>query len=218
MKQIVVIGVGNFGHYLAKELYTKGYEVIVIDKSQARVQDIHSYVTQAVVADSTDMETLRTLGVDRADLVIIGIGSNLSESILTALNVKDLGVKKIFAKAQSENHGRILEKLGVNEVFFPEKDLAVSVARQIHNPNMIDHIPFVDGYTIVEMAPPRSFIGKRLKEANIINKFGVQVMAIKDVLTDQLSVIPTGEYMMKDSDILILMGQKDSIDRIKDAE
>jgi Trk K+ transport system NAD-binding subunit len=103
----------------------------------------------------------------------------LSESILTALNVKDLGVKKIFAKAQSENHGRILEKLGVNEVFFPEKDLAVSVARRIHNPNMIDHIPFVEGYTIVEMAPPRSFIGKRLKEANIINKFGVQPRWVK---------------------------------------
>lgn len=216
MKQIVIIGLGNFGFYLAQELSLKGYEIIAIDKNQVKVQDVQEFVTQAIVADTTDISVLKSLGVESADLVIICIGSNLSDSILTTLNIKDLGIKRIYAKALSESHGRILEKLGASEVFFPEKDLAVAVARKVHNPNMIDYIPFIEGYTIVELAPPRRFIGKRLREMDMINQFAVQVIAIKDVLTDIVSIIPTGEYMIKDSDVMILLGLKENIERIRE--
>jgi trk system potassium uptake protein TrkA len=218
MKQIVIIGLGNFGNFLARALYKKGYEVLAIDKVSARVQDIQDEVTQAIVADATDASALLAIGVDQADLVVVCIGSSLSDSILATLNVKDLGVKKIYAKALSESHGRILEKVGASEVFFPEKDLAIAVARKISNPNMIDYIPFIEGYTIVELAPPPGLIGKKLKEANLINRYGVQVIAIKDVITDQLNIIPTGEYLIKDSDVLILLGQQDKIEKIKDKE
>ena len=215
MKQVVVIGLGNFGNFLSRELYKKGYEVVAIDKVSARVQDIQDYVTQAIVADATDIAALQAIGVDQADLVVVSIGSNLSDSILAALNVKDLGVKRIYAKALSEAHGRILEKVGVSEVFFPEKDLAMAVARKITNPNMIDYIPFIEGYTIVELAPPPAFIGKKLREINLINVYGVQVMAVKDVITDQLNIIPTAEYLVKDSDVLILLGQQENIEKIR---
>ena len=216
MKQVVIIGLGNFGIFLAKEMYAKGYEVIAIDKNPARVQEVQVHATQAIVADATDISALHSIGVEQADLVIVCIGSSLSDSILTALNVKDLGVRKIYAKALSESHGRILEKLGVSEVFFPEKDLAINIARQIANPNMIDFIPFIEGYTIVELAPPQSFIGKKLREIDLINKFGVQIIAIKDVITDQVNIIPTGEYLIKDSDVLVLLGQKENIEKLKD--
>ncbi|MBF0386408.1 MAG: TrkA family potassium uptake protein [Candidatus Omnitrophica bacterium] len=216
MKQIVIIGLGNFGFYLAQELSLKGYEIIAIDKNQAKVQDAQEFVTQAIVADATDISVLRSLGVESADLVIVCIGSNLSDSILTTLNVKDMGIKKIYAKALSESHGRILEKLGASEVFFPEKDLAIAVARKVHNPNMIDYIPFIEGYTIVELAPPKGFIGKRLRDMNLINKYQVQVIAVKDVLKDFVNIVPTGEYMIKDSDILILLGLKENIERIRE--
>jgi trk system potassium uptake protein len=216
MKQVVIIGLGNFGNFLSKEMYTKGYEVIAIDKNAARVQEVQAHATQAIVADATDMSALQAIGVEQADLVIVCIGSSLSDSILTALNVKDLGVRKIYAKALSEAHGRILEKLGITEVFFPEKDLAINIARQIANPNMIDFIPFIEGYTIVELAPPQAFIGKKLKEIDLINKFGVQIIAIKDVITDQVNIIPTGEYLIKDSDVLVLLGQKENIEKLKD--
>ena len=201
MKQIVIIGLGNFGFYLAQELSLKGYEIVAIDKNQAKIQDAQEFVTQAIVGDATDIAALRSMGVESADLVIVCIGSSLSDSILTTLNVKDLGIKKIYAKALSESHGRILEKLGASEVFFPEKDLAIAVARKVHNPNMIDYIPFIEGYTMVELAPPKGFIGKRLRDINLINKFSVQVIAVKDVLTDVVNIIPTGDYMIKDSDV-----------------
>jgi len=142
----------------------------------------------------------------------------LAPSILGALNGKVLGLKRIYAKALRDSHGRILEKVGASEVFFPEKDLAIAVARKISNPNMIDYIPFIEGYTIVELAPPPALIGKKLKEADLINRYGVQVMAIKDVITDQLNIIPTGEYLIKDSDVLILLGQQEKIEKIKDKE
>jgi len=216
MKQIVIIGLGNFGHYLAGELSSKGYEIIAIDKNPGKVQEVQDLVMQAIVADATDAAALQSLGVDSADLVIICIGTNLGDSILTTLNVKDLGVKRIYAKALSESHGRILEKLGASEVFFPEKDLAIAVARKIHNPNMIDYIPFIEGYTIVELAPPKEFLGKRLRDMNLINKFSVQVIAIKDVLTDIVNIIPTGDYVVKDSDVLVLLGQKEKIEHLRD--
>ncbi len=216
MKQIVIIGLGNFGYYLAKELSLKGHEIIAIDKSQLKVQNAQEFVAQAIVADATDMMALQSIGVDSADLVVICIGSNLSDSILTTLNVKDMGIKKIYAKALGESHGRILEKLGASEIFFPEKDLAMVIARKIHNPNMIDYIPFIEGYTIVEIAPPKHFIGKRLRDMNLINQFSVQIIAVKDVLTDVVNIVPTGEYMVKDSDILILLGKKENIDRVRE--
>jgi trk system potassium uptake protein TrkA len=121
MKHVVIIGLGNFGNFLSRELFKKGYEVVAIDKVSARVQDIQNYVTRAVVADATDILALRAIGVDQADLVVVCIGSSLSDSILVALNVKDLGVKRIYAKALSESHGRILEKVGASEVFFRRK-------------------------------------------------------------------------------------------------
>lgn len=215
MKQVVIIGLGNFGHFLARELFSKGYDVMAIDKNPARVQDIQDNVTQAIVADATDLSTLQDIGVDRADLVVICIGTHLSESILTTLNVKDLGVKKVYAKAMTEAHGRILEKVGATEIFYPEKDLAIAVARKITDPNMIDYIPFIEGYTIVELAPPPGFIGSTLKDVNLINKYGVQVMAIKDVINDNLNIIPTGDYIIKDSDLLIMLGKKENIERLR---
>lgn len=218
MKQVVVIGLGNFGNYIAKELYIKGFDVIALDKDAQKVQEIQADVTQAIVADSTDISALKAVGIDNADMVLVCMGSSLSDSILTALNVKDLGVRRIYAKAKTSSHGRILEKLGVSEVLFPERDLALNVARKMANPNMLDFIPFIEGYTIVELAPIQVFIGKKLKEMDLINKFGVQVIAVKDVITDHVNIIPTGEYLVKDSDVLVLLGKKEDIDRLKDGE
>lgn len=218
MKQVVVIGLGTFGNYIAKEMYIKGFEVIAIDIDPQKVQEIQADVTQAIVADSTDVLALKAIGIEGADMVFVCMGSKVSDSILTALNVKDLKVRRIYVKAKSEAHGRVLEKLDVTEVLFPERDLALNVARKIANPNMLDFIPFIEGYTIVELAPMQALIGKKLKEMDLINKFGVQVIAIKDVITDHVNIVPTGEYLMKDSDVLVLLGQKEDIERLKDAK
>jgi trk system potassium uptake protein TrkA len=218
MKQFVVIGLGSFGYYLAINLYNKRHEVLAIDKNPARVMEIKDQVSQAIVADATDRKALEALGMHKMDAAIICIGSVLSESILATLNMKDIGLERIYAKALSEAHSRILQKIGAHEVFFPEKDQATSLAERLHNPNMLDYLPFLEGYSIIEMVPPRKFIGKSLRELNLINRFGVQVVAIKELVPDRLNLIPTAQFLLKDSDIMILLGPNEALDKLRKVE
>lgn len=215
MKQFVILGSGNFGHYLAIHLYKKGHEVLVIDKISNRVTEIKDQVSQAVVADATDRKALEALGLDKMDAAVVCIGSVLSESILATLNLKDIGVERVYAKALSEAHSRILQKIGASEVFFPERDQAISLAERLHNPNMLDYLPFLEGYSIIQLAPPNRFIGKSLRELNLINKFGVQVVAVKEVVPDRLNLIPTAQFVLKDSDIMILLGPNEALDELR---
>ncbi len=218
MKQFAIIGLGNFGYYLATNLYEKRHDVLAIDKNINRVQEIKDNVTRAVVADATDIKTLETLGIKQMDAAVVCIGSVISDSILATLNLKDVGAKRVFAKAVTEPHGRILHKIGALEVIFPEKDQAISLAERLHNPNILDYLPFLDGYSIVELLSPKSFIGKNLKELNLINRYGVQVLAIKKILPAQLNMIPKGQYVLKDEDILILLGPNHALDLLRKKE
>jgi trk system potassium uptake protein TrkA len=218
MKQFAIIGLGNFGYYLATNLYEKRHTVLAIDKNINPVQEIKDKVTQAVVADATDIRTLETLGIQQMDAAVVCIGSVISDSILATLNLKDIGVKRVFAKAVTEPHGRILHKIGALEVIFPEKDQAISLAERLHNPNILDYLPFLDGYSIVELLSPQRFIGKDLKELNLINKYGVQVLAIKKILPERLNMIPKGQYVLKDGDILILLGPNHALDLLRKKE
>lgn len=215
MKQFVVIGLGNFGFYLAKSLYEKGHEVLAIDKEERLVQLIMENVSQAVVADTTDVKALEPLVLKNVDAAIVCIGSVMEASILTTLNLKDIGVERIAAKALSEVHSRLLYKVGATDVFFPEKDLALSLAERLHSPNILEYLPFLEDYSIVELSPPNSFIGKALKELDLINKFGIQIIAVKEVVPDRLNMIPKGSFVLKESDILIILGPKNSLDKLE---
>jgi trk system potassium uptake protein TrkA len=218
MKQFVIIGLGNFGYYLAKQLYDKGHDVLAIDKNNHRVQQIKDNVTQAVVADATDPKTIESILIKKMDAAVVCIGSDLSASILVTLNLKDIGIKRVFAKSVTESHGRILHKVGALEVFFPEKDEAISLAERLHNPNILDYLPFLEGYTIIELVPPKGFVGKSLKELNLINRYGVQVLAIKSIIPNQLNMIPTGEYVLKEGDMMILLGPNEKLDLLREKE
>lgn len=218
MKQFAIIGLGNFGYYLATRLYDKGHEVLAIDKDPSRVQAIKDKVSQAVVADATDRNAIEPLGVKEMDTAVVCIGSTLSDSILATLNLIDIGVNLVFAKAISEAHGRILRKIGAMEIIFPEKDRAISLAEQLHNPNMLDYLPFLEGYSIIELSPPKGFIGKALHELDLINRYGVQIVAIKEIIPDRLNMIPKAHFVIKDSDIMILLGPNDGIEKLRKRE
>lgn len=218
MKQFAIIGIGNFGYYLATHLYEKGYEVLAIDKDPSRVQEVKDNVSQAAVADATDREAMEPLGINQMDAAVVCIGSALSDSILGVLHLKEIGVNRVLAKANSEAHGRILLKIGASEAFFPEKDMAISMAERLHNPNMLDYLPFVEGYSLVELVPPRTFIGKALCELDLINRHGVQVVAIKETVPDQLNLIPTAQFVIKKSDIMLLLGPNEALDKLREEE
>jgi trk system potassium uptake protein TrkA len=218
MRQFAVIGVGNFGHYLAARLYERGHDVLAIDRDSNRIQDIRNRVSRAIVADATDKEAIRAFGLEQMDAVAISTGDDLSESILICLNLKDLGVKRILAKVVSEAHARIVEKIGATEVLFPEKDQAQTLAERLHSPNVIEYLPFMEDHSIIEMTPPKNFIGKRLRDIDLINRFGVQVIAIKESVPDRATMVPTAAYTLKESDILIILGPNTGIEELKKEE
>lgn len=215
MKQFLVVGLGNFGYYLATHLYQKGHDVMAIDKDPALVQNIKASVTRAVVADATDPAVMKELAVNQMDTAVVSIGSVLGDSVLTVLNLQEAGVSNIVAKAINEPHKRILEKLGVHDVSFPEKDMALSMAARLDNPNLIDYLPFLAGYGIIELAVPKPFIGQSLKQINLTNTYNVQVVAIKELVPERMRFIPTADFVLKSSDILILLGSDTGLEKLK---
>jgi len=215
-KQFAIIGLGNFGFYLATALFQKGHEILGIDINAKQVQEIRDQISRAVIADATDPQALKELELGKMDAVVICIGSILNNSILATLNVKDLGVKRVVAKAVSDPHGRILRKIGADEIYFPEKDLALTAAQRLDNPNVLDYLPFIEGYSIVQLAPPNSFIGKNLIELDLINRFGVQVIAIKELVPENVIMIPTGRFVVKHSDILVILGPDEALAELQE--
>jgi trk system potassium uptake protein TrkA len=215
MGQFAIIGIGNFGYYLGRHLYEKGHEVIALDITKAQVQKVKDIVSQAVVVDATDREALESLGISHVDAAVVCIGTRMQASILATLHLKELGLKNILAKATSEEHGRILKKVGASEILFPEKDLAIGVASRLDHPNMLDYLPFIEGYSIVELAPPKDFVGKTLRELDLINRFGIQVLAVKEIIPKGLNLIPKANFQIKDSDALIVLGPDETLEKFQ---
>ena len=218
MKQYAVIGVGNFGAYLAKHETDPKKAKEMQDEKPDPIQEIKDDVSHAVVADATDRKAMESIGLKQMDAAVVCIGSVLSNSILATLNLKEMGIKHVLAKAMSEAHGRILHKIGASEVFFPEKDMAITIAERLHNPSMLDYLPFIEGYSIVELAPPDDFIGKSLQELDLINRYGIQVVAVKEIVPDRLNLIPTAGFVVKDSDIIIMLGPNESLEKLREGK
>lgn len=215
-KQFVVIGLGNSGYFLARHLTALGHDVLVIDSSPEKIQDITASVSQAVVADSTRKKQMASLPLNKVDSVVVCIGEDLEASLLTVLNLKELGVKHIIAKSSSPAHTVILEKLGVSDIFHPERDMAISLAERMNRPNMLDYLPFMEGFSIVELACPEKFIGKTLKELSLTSKYGVQVIAIRDPLEIEPKLGNLADYILQERDVLFIIGPNKVLDKIKD--
>ncbi len=215
MKRFAVIGLGNFGFHAAKSLFEDGNEVVAIDLDRNRIQAIDPFCTEAVVMDATDKERLKSLGLEVMDSVIVSTGAKISTSLLITLHLQEIGVKKILAKALDEDHGKILKKVGATEIIHPEKDMAIRVARGLSTPNILDFIPLEEDYSLVQVDPPRAFIGKTLRELNLRAKYNVHVIAIKELVPENFVLVPPADFLIKDSDILIMLGKSQDIKRIK---
>lgn len=215
-KRYVVIGLGRFGFHLTKSLYEKGHEVLAIDMNKEVVHKVKDFCTQAVVANATDRETLEALNVQDVDVAIVGLGSPLDHSVLVTLHLREMGIKEIIVKAITEEHGKILQMLGASEVVYPEKDMALKLATSLSTPNVMDHLPLMPGFSIVELAIPNGFVGKSIKDLQLRNKYGVQIIAIKELVPERITSMPTPDFVMKDSDILVIMGSDESLGKISE--
>ncbi len=189
-------------------------DVLAIDIDEAKIEKIKNIVSKAVIADATDKETLRRLGVQDMDGVIVSLGE-IESSLLATMHLKEMKVRKIISKALSEDHGRILEMLGATEVVFPEKDMALRVAWTLTHENVLDHVPLAEGYSIVEISPPTSLLGKKLGDLDLRRKYGVQVIVVKELVPKNVVLVPTADYVIKDSDVLVMLGKDSNLKKLQ---
>lgn len=213
MKQYVVIGCGRFGSSVAKTLYGLGNEVLAIDKDEEKVQEISDSVTHAVQADVMDESVLRELGIKNFDIVVVSIGSDLEASIMATLIAKELGVKTVIAKAQSDLHGKVLSKIGADKVVFPERDMGVRVAHNLVSTNILDFIELSPDYSIVEITAIPEWENKTLKELRLPTKYGINVMAIKR--EKFINVSPYADDMILKGDVLVVIGSTEDLKKIE---
>ena len=214
-RKYAVIGLGNFGTWVVKSLYELRQETIAIDMDKERVQKIRDFTNNPVLADATKKETLISLGLGEVHAVVISLGDNTSASTLITLYLQEMGVTKILVKAVDEDHGKILRKVGATDIIFPEKDMGIKTAKSLVMPNILDFIEMSEDYQIAEIAPPNSFIGKSLAELALPQRFNIQVIAVKELIPERFSVIPKGEFIIKDSDILVVLGKGININKLK---
>ena len=213
-KQFVVIGLGRFGESVAKTLYGLGHDVLAIDMDEDMVQEISDSVTHAVQMDATDESALRTLGLRNFDVAVVTIGSNIQASVMVTLLVKDLGVKYIIAKGQSDLHAKVLYKIGADRVVLPEKDMGVRVAHNLVSASILDYIELSPDYSIMEMKALEEWNGKNLTELKLRSRYGINVMAIKK--DDDINISPSADEVISSDDIIAAIGSAEDLAKIEE--
>jgi trk system potassium uptake protein TrkA len=207
---VLVCGLGRFGSATAQTLARLGHEVLAVDRDPRLVQEWSSRLTHVVEADSTSVEALEQLGAGDFGIAVVAIGTSIENSVLTCSNLVDLGVPQIWAKALTVAHGRILERIGVHHVTYPEHDAGARVAHLVTG-KLMDYIEFDDGFAIVKMRPPQETQGFTLAESKIRQKYGVTVVGVKAPGKDFTYAVP--ETRVSPSDLLIVSGHAQLIER-----
>lgn len=213
MKSYMVIGLGRFGSGLAKNLCQLGAEVLAMDVRPDLVQQVSGDVTHAVVGDGQDKEVLRALGARNFDCAVVAIGDNLAASVLTVMNLKELGVPYLVCKAHDETYGRVLEKLGVDQVVIPELEQAQRLARILHSHNVLDYIELSKDYGILEVPAPKAWMNKSLRELNVRAKMDINIIAVKN--GDKTMVSPSADYRICPEDVLAVLGDMAALEAMQ---
>lgn len=213
-REFAVVGLGRFGASVARILYELGHSVMGIDEDEARVQALANQITHVVQADATDENTLRSLGLRNFDTVIVAIGQNLEASILVTLMLKEIGVKTVVAKAATDAHGKVLERVGADRVVFPEKEMGAKLARFLAQSNILDFIELTPDVSLVEFSPGDGFHGKTLRQLDLRARFHVTVLAIRR--GRQVLISPPADEPLHVGDIVVAIGNNDNIERLQE--
>ncbi|MFB9277900.1 potassium channel family protein [Cohnella cellulosilytica] len=215
LNQFVIIGLGRFGSNLGRELIRLGYEVLGVDRDEEKVQELSGVLTHTIVADATEEEVLRSVGARNFDCGVVAIGDDIQASILATILLKELGVKKVVAKAVSDLHGRVLERMGVDRIIYPERDMGIRVAHQLVSPNLLDYIELSRKYTIAELAVPRCWSGKSLGDVDLRGKFGCSIVAINK--PQGMIIAPAAQDVLAQEDVMVLIGTNDQIEQCQES-
>ena len=222
MSKFAVIGLGKFGFNVATTLFENGAEVVAIDNNLALVDEISGRVSVAINMNSTDEKSLKMNRIQDVDVVILAIGNSIENSVLTAVILKKLGISNIFAKVDSKVHARILELLGIQNIIFPEEQVAKQLANSLLSSSVLEYIDLSSGHSVVELVVPESWVGKSLQELALPTEKGINIIAIKytaqnvtedgeNIIVKKINDMPGANDIIHDNDVLVLIGPKSKI-------
>ncbi len=210
-KTAVIIGLGEFGLHLALNLSKCGCDCIVADKDSNKIESIKNYVMKAVIIDVLQKDSIPHIVPTDTDFVVVSLG-DVEASIMAALNLKDLKISPVYVKAISEEHERILKMMGVENIIFPEKDMGRRFATKLMSNNLLDFLPLSEDYSVAELAPLQSMENKTLKEIDFRKKHNLSIIAVKELVPNNIVISPGPDMRIKISDILVVLGKKEDID------
>lgn len=214
MRRIVVIGLGNFGSSVADNLARKGHDVIAVDTNQEAVDRIANRVTRAVVGDGTETAVLGDVGAQGADVAVISTGDDVTASILAVLAVQDLKIPEVHVKVISTPHARAVERMGVTSTVFPERDMGKRLAESLGSTAVLNYVPLSPGFSLQEMAVPEEWIGRTLRDLDLRNSHQVSVVAVHDMLRDEVTGVPDPDAPLMESDTLFVAGMEAALGKL----
>ena len=211
--KILVIGLGRFGKSFAIKAAQYGGEVVAVDIDEKLVEEVEPYVADAKILDATDINALREIDPASFDYIVVSIGENLTASILAVVNLKELNIEHIIAKANSEIHAKVLERIGADEIIYPEDESAERLAMKLTHKGMLEYFELFKNLSVAEIKPPPDVIGKSLKESRIRNKYHVYVIAIKR--GDSIITLPGPDEVIRENDTIVVMGKPEDLENIR---
>lgn len=207
--EFAVIGLGRFGRSVVRTLSEKGYSVLGIDRDATAVQYISESCTQAVVVDSTNEDSLKSLDIASFDAVVVAIGSDFESNLITTVALKAVGVRRVICKARSQRQKDILLRVGADQVILPEADAGRRLGVELAAPNLLEQISFGDSHSVLELRAPDIMVGKTLADLDLRNRYGANVVALRH--ESSVTVSPEAEQVIEENDILVLIGRTEKI-------
>jgi trk system potassium uptake protein TrkA len=214
MKRYIIVGLGNFGSGVAEALNAAGHDVIALDTNETAVDRIAPFVARAAVGDGRDARTLDHVGAADVDAAVISTGDDITASVLTTLMLRDLGVREIYVKVVSRDHARVMDKLGVTETIFPERESALRLGRRIANRSVLNYVQMGADFGVQEMAVPDAWVGRSLRELELPRRYRISVISVHDMLTDVMAPVPDPDAPLKESDTLMIAGRDEHLVRV----
>lgn len=214
MKKIAIIGLGRFACQLARQLYKDGIEVIVLDKSRLKIEQISDDVTVAVQLDCTDEDALRSQNIDKVDAAVIGVREDFETVVLTTVILKSIGVKKVFCRAEQQVHADILKRIGADGIIMPEDEAATRWSSRLGSPHIKDKLNFAPGFSLVEYIAPKSFNGQTIISLDLRKKYNVNVIALNPADGSGIVSVPMPDTKISEGDTLWMVASEEMLAKL----
>ena len=214
MKSILIIGMGRFGHHLAANFLEHNHDVMIVDEDEEKLADMVPYATSTRIGDCTNEEVLKSIGVRNFDVVFVCIGTNFQSSLEITSLVKELGAKRVVSKATRDIQAKLLLRNGADEVIYPDKDIAEKWAERYSLDNLFDYIDLPGAFGIYEVPPLKEWVGKSIRESDIAAKHKISILGIKKKHEEEMSVMPSADYVIRDTDHLMVMAGNEVAERL----